>query len=55
MFDEGKIMQKYKLVFYVPIYAKEKVKDAIFLTGAGKIGNYSHCAFEVEGRGQFKP
>ena len=45
----------YKLCFYVPLAQAEVVKDAIFSVGAGDIGNYSHCCFETEGTGQFKP
>ncbi|MAX65560.1 MAG: NGG1p interacting factor NIF3 [Halobacteriovoraceae bacterium] len=45
----------YKLIFYVPSMDKENVKNAIFKTGAGRIGHYSHCAWEVEGMGQFLP
>lgn len=45
----------YKLIFYVPKDKAQKVKEAIFETGAGRIGNYSHCAWETLGRGQFKP
>lgn len=33
----------------------EKVKAAIFSTGGGKMGNYSHCSWQVKGTGQFKP
>lgn len=45
----------YKLIFYVPKNDAEQVKEAVFATGAGKIGNYSHCAWETLGMGQFKP
>lgn len=45
----------YKLVFYVPIDEAEKVKAAVFQTGAGSIGNYSHCSWETKGVGQFRP
>ena len=45
----------YKLCFYVPDTHVEAVKDAIFATGAGKIGGYSHCSWQVLGQGQFKP
>ena len=45
----------FKLVFFVPLDDAEKVKSAIFKTGAGSIGNYSHCSFETQGVGQFKP
>jgi hypothetical protein len=43
------------MVFYVPVKMSEKVKNAVFETGAGALGNYSHCSFEVRGTGQFKP
>ena len=43
------------LVFYVPESHLEQVKDAVFAAGAGQIGDYSRCCWEVEGRGQFAP
>ena len=43
------------LVVYVPEESLENVKSAVFTAGAGKIGNYSHCSWEVKGQGQFKP
>lgn len=45
----------YKLVFFVPESHAEVVKQAVFATGAGKIGNYDQCCFETPGRGQFRP
>lgn len=45
----------YKLIFYVPICDAESVKNNIFKTGAGSIGNYSHCSWETKGVGQFMP
>lgn len=42
-------------VFYVPKTHLEKVKDAVFKAGAGRIGNYDNCSFEIEGIGQFRP
>lgn len=45
----------YKLIFYVPTADAERVKCSIFKTGAGSIGHYSHCSWETEGIGQFKP
>ena len=45
----------YKLIFYVPKADAQSVKKAIFATGAGSLGNYSECSFEVEGTGQFRP
>lgn len=45
----------YSLVFYVPITAAEAVKEAVFSAGAGKIGEYEACCWQVEGQGQFRP
>lgn len=45
----------YKVVVFIPLKHKEKVKEALFKAGAGKQGNYEYCAFELEGLGQFKP
>lgn len=44
-----------KLTFYVPVESAESVKNALFKTGAGKIGNYEHCSFQTLGIGQFIP
>lgn len=44
----------YKLAFFVPADHKEAVKQAIFATGAGRIGNYDCCSWEVLGTGQFR-
>ncbi|MFY0605398.1 MAG: Nif3-like dinuclear metal center hexameric protein [Cyclobacteriaceae bacterium] len=44
-----------KLVTFIPKADKEKVQNALFEAGAGVIGNYSECSFEMEGRGNFKP
>lgn len=43
-----------KLTFYVPVESCEVVKNALFKVGAGKIGNYDMCSFEVHGSGQFR-
>lgn len=45
----------YKICFYVPTSHAEKVKEAMFASGAGKIGDYSCCAWQVLGQGQFMP
>ena len=45
----------YKLVFYVPLDAAEIVKEAIFNTGAGKLGKYAQCCWQTQGFGQFMP
>lgn len=44
-----------KLIYYVPESHLELTKTAIFQAGAGGIGNYEHCAWQVLGTGQFKP
>lgn len=43
-----------KIVFFVPEDHKEKVKNAMFSAGGGKIGNYDCCSFELKGLGQFR-
>lgn len=45
----------YKLVFFVPESHLEPVKTAVFNAGAGAIGNYDQCCWQVEGVGQFRP
>lgn len=45
----------YKICFYVPESHLEKVKDALFAAGAGKIGNYESCCWQTRGTGQFRP
>ena len=45
----------YKIVFYVPESHLEAVKQVMFGAGAGKIGNYDQCAWQVKGNGQFRP
>lgn len=49
---------RYKLVFFAPVEAMQKCKDAIFAVGAGRYpgpGDYTHCGFSIRGVGQFKP
>ena len=43
-----------KLVVYVPGEHAEKVRNAIFDAGAGVIGNYDSCSYNVSGTGTFK-
>lgn len=42
-----------KLVFFAPEDAVEKVSQAVFAAGAGRIGNYSSCSFQSAGTGTF--
>ncbi len=44
-----------KLVFFVPPAAKDQVLDAVFEAGAGQIGEYKDCSFQVEGMGTYTP
>lgn len=49
----------YKLTVYIPQSPNEmvlaQVKSAMFAAGAGNIGNYSDCCWQILGTGQFKP
>jgi dinuclear metal center YbgI/SA1388 family protein len=42
-----------KLVVFVPHDAADRLRDALAGVGAGVIGEYSHCSFNLEGRGTF--
>lgn len=43
-----------KLVTYVPHNSAQDIRDALFRVGAGSIGNYDHCSFNLNGKGTFK-
>ncbi|MGB0733922.1 MAG: NGG1p interacting factor NIF3 [Pontibacterium sp.] len=45
----------FKLCFYVPEASLEAVKAAVFGAGAGRMGNYDQCCWQVLGQGQFRP
>lgn len=45
----------YKLVFFVPESHLDLVKTAVFKAGAGRIGQYEQCCWQVLGQGQFRP
>ena len=45
----------FKLEFYVPEDYADRVKEVLFAAGAGKIGNYDCCCWEMKGDGQFRP
>ncbi len=44
----------YKLCFFVPETYLDEVKDALFEAGAGRIGLYDCCCWQVKGVGQFR-
>lgn len=43
-----------KLIIYVPDSHVEVVKAAVFAAGAGKIGDYDCCSWQILGKGQFR-
>jgi dinuclear metal center YbgI/SA1388 family protein len=46
---------QYKIITFVPQNDVNKVANALYAAGAGAIGNYSHCGFQSDGIGTFKP
>lgn len=44
-----------KLHTYVPVAAADAVRDAMFAAGAGSIGHYRECSYNMEGQGTFRP
>ncbi|HET8732062.1 MAG TPA: NGG1p interacting factor NIF3 [Moraxellaceae bacterium] len=45
----------FKITFYVPESHLEIVKSALFAAGAGRLGDYDCCAWQIRGQGQFRP
>lgn len=45
----------FKIAVYVPEDYAERVRDAMTSAGAGHIGNYSHCTYNIKGEGTFWP
>ena len=45
---------QFKLAVFVPAGSIDKVKDAIFGAGGGKIGEYTECSFGIAGKGTFR-
>jgi len=43
-----------KISVFIPEKHAEKVRLSMFEAGAGSIGNYNHCSFNVSGNGSFK-
>lgn len=44
-----------KLVVFVPAGHEEQLQEALAAAGAGSLGRYSHCSFQVSGTGTFMP
>lgn len=56
----GKILQPKsgllsKLTYFVPTEYAERVREAVFKAGAGRIGEYAGCSFNLDGTGTFTP
>ena len=43
-----------KLITFVPKKEAEALRNALFEVGAGSIGNYDNCSFNIEGVGTYK-
>ncbi|MBU2652046.1 MAG: Nif3-like dinuclear metal center hexameric protein [Bacteroidetes bacterium] len=43
-----------KLVVFCPVSHAENVRNALFMAGAGHIGQYDSCSFNLEGQGTFR-
>jgi dinuclear metal center YbgI/SA1388 family protein len=46
--------QLVKLVTFAPTEHAERVRKAIFSAGAGVIGNYDSCSYNIQGQGTFR-
>ena len=46
--------QLFKLHTYIPTEHANKLRDTLFNYGAGNIGKYSECSFNILGRGTFR-
>ena len=46
-------MNKVKIVVFVPKTHTDNIRQAMGDAGAGKIGNYSHCSYSVDGVGRY--
>ena len=44
-----------KLVFFVPHDHADQVREAVFEAGAGVIGDYDQCSYNLQGQGTFRP
>lgn len=47
--------EMYKFVIFVPTSCREAVLAELRRVGAGRIGDYSDCAYVMEGKGYFRP
>lgn len=54
-FGPGREQAHFKMVVGVPAAQAKQVRTAAAEAGAGRLGNYSHCAFSQPGTGTFRP
>jgi len=54
-FGEASQSSTYKLIVYVPRDHVTAVLDSLAENGAGTIGDYTACSFQVDGTGRFTP
>jgi len=47
------VTRSYKLVWFVPASHLRATRDAVFVAGAGWIGEYSRCSWATLGEGSF--
>ena len=50
----GSDTETHKIVIFVPADAADRVRDAVAECGAGVIGHYDHCSFNLAGFGTFR-
>lgn len=43
-----------KIAVFTPIAYADKLRDAMFKAGAGHVGNYDNCSYNIEGKGSFR-
>ncbi|MBR2742425.1 MAG: Nif3-like dinuclear metal center hexameric protein [Clostridia bacterium] len=55
VFGESRVETYMKLCVFVPAEDKERVAEALFSHGAGRLGEYGECSFSSEGTGTFTP
>jgi dinuclear metal center YbgI/SA1388 family protein len=51
--EDEKKPRTVKVVVFVPAAAADRVRQAMADQGAGHIGDYSHCSFNIDGQGTF--
>ena len=54
-FGESAALPPFKLVVFVPIDDTDRIVQQLSEAGAGQIGDYAECAFQITGVGMFRP